>query len=309
MSALPPLAAIRCFEAAARHLSFTRAARELGMTQAAVSYQIRLLEERVGGPLFLRGARGVTLSELGSRIAPAVGEAFAQLRSAFAELKESADGVLTITALGTFATNWLVPRIGAFQLANPKLAVKLDASNELVDFSRAEVDVGIRSGGGRWPGLAAHALFPAAFTPMLSPRLLERTDPLQTPGDLLRLPLIDPTDEWWIEWFEAAGVPPPDLTNRFEMRVQNQQLAGRAALAGQGVAILMPAFFAEELASGLLVQPFPLVRHSPDVHYWLVYLEARRLSPKIRAFRDWILAAIGEAGPERLRAAPVEQAS
>src|SRR5688572_26951064 len=129
MSALPPLAAIRCFEAAARHLSFTRAARELGMTQAAVSYQIRLLEERVGGPLFLRGARGVTLSELGRRNAPAVGEAFAQLRSAFAELKESADGVLTITALGTFATNWLVPRIGAFQLASPKLAVKLDASN------------------------------------------------------------------------------------------------------------------------------------------------------------------------------------
>jgi LysR family glycine cleavage system transcriptional activator len=293
MSPLPPLSAVRAFEAAARHESFTRAAEELGMTQAAISYQIKLLEERVGGPLFLRGPRGVTLSDLGRRAAPAVTQAFAQLRAAFAELSETAEGVLTITALGTFATNWLVPRLGTFQLQHPKLAVKLEASNELVDFSRAEVDVGIRSGHGKWPGLAAHALFPSAFTPMLSPRLLERRGPLQSPADLLKLPLIDPTDVWWLEWFAEAGVPSPDLSNRVEMRVENQQLTGRAALAGQGVAILMPVFFADELASGLLVQPFPLVRTSP-VGYWLVYLESRRRSPKIRAFRDWLLGAIGE---------------
>jgi LysR family glycine cleavage system transcriptional activator len=297
MSALPPLSAIRAFEAAARHQSFTRAAEELGMTQAAVSYQLKLLEDRVGGPLFVRGPRGVALTEMGRRLAPAIGDAFVQLRSAFADLADGAEGVLAITALGTFATNWLVPRLGAFQLAHPKLAVKLDASNELVDFSRAEVDAGIRSGDGKWPGLAAHALFGADFTPMLSPRLLERAGPLESPADLLRLPLIDPTDTWWGEWFEAAGVPTPDLSDRIELRVQNQQLAGRAALAGQGVAILMPAFFAEELAAGLLVQPFPIVRRSPDVHYWLVYLEARRRSPKIRAFRDWILSAIGPEAP------------
>jgi LysR family glycine cleavage system transcriptional activator len=128
---------------------------------------------------------------------------------------------------------------------------------------------------------------------MVSPRLLERSGPLQSPADLLKLPLIDPTDVWWLEWFAEAGVPSPDLSNRVEMRVENQQLAGRAALAGQGVAILMPAFFADELGSGLLVQPFPLVRTSP-ARYWLVYLESRRLSPKIRAFRDWLLGAIGE---------------
>jgi LysR family glycine cleavage system transcriptional activator len=293
MTNLPPLSAIRAFEAAARHQSFTRAAEELGMTQAAVSYQIRLLEDRVGGPLFVRGPRGVVLSETGRRVAPAVTDAFAQLRSAFAELDEADEGVLAISALATFATNWLVPRIGAFQLAHPKLAVKLEASNALVDFTRAEVDVGIRSGNGKWPGLAAHALFGADFTPMLSPRLLEQAGPLQSPADLLRLPLIDPTDQWWIEWFETAGVSAPDLSNRVELRVENQQLAGRAALAGQGVAILMPAFFAEELASGLLVQPFPIMRRSPEVHYWVVYLEARRRSPKIRAFRDWILEAVG----------------
>src|SRR5690606_17071216 len=139
---LPPLAAIRCFEAAARHQSFTRAARELGMTQAAVSYQIRILEDRLGGPLFLRGPRGVALTEAGRRLAPAVTEAFAALRAAFADLSEAAEGVLTVSAVNTFASNWLVPRLGAFQLAHPKIAVRLDVSGRLVDFAREEVDVG-----------------------------------------------------------------------------------------------------------------------------------------------------------------------
>lgn len=292
---LPPLASIRSFEAAARHQSFTRAAQELGMTQAAVSYQIKLLEERVGSPLFVRGARGVTLSEAGRRLAPSVSEAFTQMRAAFEDLSERAEGILRITALSTFATNWLVPRIGTFQLQHPGIAVSLDVSHEMVDLTRAEVDVGLRSGHGSWPGLTAHPLMPAAFTPMLSPQLLERVGPLKQPADLLSVPLIDPADDWWLEWFEEAGVPTPDLSNRTGIRVGNQQLAGRAALAGQGAAILMPAFFADELASGLLMQPFSIVRQMSDAYYWLVYAEARRRSPKIRAFRDWILAEAAAA--------------
>jgi len=297
-STLPPLAAVRCFETAARHQSFTRAAEELGMTQAAVSYQIKLLEERVGSPLFVRSSRGAMLSDAGRRLAPAISEAFAQMRAAFEDLSETAEGILRVTSLVTFANNWLVPRLGHFQLKNPGVAVALDAANNLVDFARGEVDVGIRSGHGDWRGLTAHSLFPAAFTPMLSPRLLDRTGPLSEPADLLRVPLldlIDPMDSWWIDWFQEAGVPVPDLSNRTGIRVQNQQLAGRAALAGQGVAILMPAFFAEELASGLLVQPFPIVRRTNETHYWLVYAEARRRSPKIRAFRDWILSEAASA--------------
>lgn len=294
-STLPPLAAIRCFEAAARHQSFTSAAQELGMTQAAVSYQIKLLEERVGSALFVRSARGVTLSEAGGRLAPAVSEAFTQIRAAFENLSETAEGILRITALATFAANWLVPRLGSFQLKHPTIAVSLDVTNVVLDLARGEVDVGLRSGHGQWPGLTAHPLMPAAFTPMLSPQILDRLGPLKDPADLLRLPLIDPGDDWWIEWFEEAGVTAPDLSDRTGMRVGNQQLAGRAALAGQGVAILMPAFFADELASGLLVQPFPIVRQMSDTHYWLVYPEARRKSPKIRAFRDWILAEAAAA--------------
>ena len=262
------------------------------MTQAAVSYQLKLLEDRLGGPLFLRGTRGVTLKETGRQLAPSITDAFAQLRGAFAQLRQSAGNILSVTSLTTFATNWLVPRLGSFQLAYPGIAVRLDASNTMVDFTREDIDIGIRSGSGTWPGLVSHGLFLAAYTPMLSPSLLEKYGPLDQPADLLDLPLIDPTDDWWPSWFASAGIPAPDLSDRTGIRVQNQQLAGRAAMAGQGVAILMPAFFLEELASGRLLQPFPIVKDSPESHYWLVYPEARQRSPKIRAFRDWILSEV-----------------
>lgn len=291
---LPPLAAIRCFEAAARHQSFTRAAHELGMTQAAVSYQIKILEDRVGGPLFLRGPRGVALTEAGRRLAPAVTEAFSILHAAFRDLDEAEGGVLAVSATATFASHWLVPRLGAFSLAHPGIAVRLDTSPRLLDFSREEVDVGIRSGHGDWSGLVSHRLLDIEFTPMLSPRLLAAVGPLREPADLLRLPLIDPTDPWWGDWFAAAGVSAPDLSRRTEMRVGTQAMAANAALAGQGVAVLTPAFFPEEIAAGRLVQPFRLV-HKTGSCYWLVYREARRRSPKIRAFRDWLLGAISGA--------------
>src|SRR5262245_49214447 len=121
MAKLPPLSAVRAFEAAARHGSFTKAAEELGMTQAAVSYQVKLLEDRVGTPLFLREARKVVLSEAGKRLAAPVNEAFQRLEAAFAGLREMAEGVLSVTAVHTFATNWLVPRMGAFQVAHPNI--------------------------------------------------------------------------------------------------------------------------------------------------------------------------------------------
>ena len=298
LSPLPPLSAIRCFEAAARHLSFTRAAEELGMTQAAVSYQIKLLEERVGGPLFLRGARGVTLSDAGRRIAPAVSEAFGQLRAAFQEASETADHVLSVTALNTFATNWLVPRLGAFQLAHPGIAVKLDVSLELFDFTREDVDVGIRSGGGEWPGLVSHGLFAAAYTPMLSPRLLEQYGPLDEPADLLEPAAHRPDRRLVAEMVrgrrrDGAGPFRPDRHSRPEPAARRPR-----ALAGHGAAILCPPY---ELASGQLIQPFPLVRRSEEIHYWLVYAEARRRVPKIRAFRDWILATVASEGVRKER--------
>jgi LysR family glycine cleavage system transcriptional activator len=290
-SQLPPLAAVRAFESAARHLSFTKAAAELGMTQAAVSYQIKVLEERVGVPLFLRGPRQVALSEAGQRFAPAVTEAFGLLREAYAGVRNVAEGMLVISTIQTFASNWLARRLGAFQMAHPSLAVRLDTQSRMVDFSREEVDVGIRSGGGKWPGLAIHLLFRADFTPMLSPRLADSIGGIKAPADLLRLPILDPGDPWWTRWFTAAGVAADDLARRPGSSLGSQASEGSAATAGQGVAILTPALFAAELADGRLIQPFDLI--CDDGHsYWLVYPEARRNVPKIRAFRDWLLAEV-----------------
>jgi LysR family transcriptional regulator, glycine cleavage system transcriptional activator len=288
MRKLPPLNAVRAFEAAARHLSFTRAADELGMTQAAVSYQIKLLEDRLGAPLFVRMPRQVVLSPAGRRLAPAVAEAFEALRSAFASLDPGVDNVLSLTVLPTVASHWLVARIGRFQVSHPYLAVKLDTSLAMADFQREEYDIGIRSGLGAWPGLEAHVLMPSKFTPVCSPALLQDLN-LRAPVDLLEMPLIGTHDVWWQRWFAAAGLPDVDLSDRSDNMFQTQQYEGIAAMAGQGVAMVNPFFFANEIASGRLVQMFDLVV-TDSRPYWLVYSKSRRTLPKIAAFRDWVLA-------------------
>jgi len=292
MTALPPLAAIRVFEAAARHRNFTRAAEELGMTQAAVSYQIKLLESRLGAPLFLRLARHVELTDAGRRLAPQVSEAFDALRHAFAGVGTDTGRVLSISAANTFASNWLAPRLGEFQLARPDLAVRVEASARLVDFAREEVDVGIRSGRGVWPGVRAHRLFAFNFAPLCAPRLLEGAG-VEKPADLLRLPILNPSDRWWKIWFDLMGVE-ADVACRPGIRTDSQQLDGAAALAGQGVAILTPALWRRELEAGLLVQPFAPVGSEGDDALWLVYPEIKRGLPKIREFRDWVLAKLAE---------------
>lgn len=288
---LPPLQAIRVFEAVARHLSFTKAAEELGMTQAAASYQIKLLEERIGAPLFLRRPRQIELTEPGQRLAPAVSKAFALLSGAYAAARAGADGGLCVSTLLTFASNWLAQHLGSFQVAHPSLAVRVDTSNRVVDFAREDVDIAIRSGGGKWPGVETHMLFRADFTPVLSPRLAASIGGVKEPADLLKLPILDPGDIWWQEWFALAGLPAEELASRPGTSMGAQAYEANAAMAGQGVAIVTSALFKNELADGRLIQPFDLV--GDDGHaYWLVYPTARRNVPKIRAFRDWILAEI-----------------
>lgn len=287
------------FEAAARHASFTKAADELGMTQAAVSYQIKVLEERVGAPLFLRKPRQVMLTEVGQRLAPAITEAFTMIGEAYSAARSGAEGLLCVSTILTFASNWLARRLGAFQMAHPSLAVRLDTSTRLIDFAREDVDVAIRAGGSNWPGLAKHFLFKADFTPMLSPKLAESIGGIKEPADLLRLPILDPSDYWWREWFTLAGVPTDTLETRTRNSLGAQAYEASAAMAGHGVAILTRALFVSELADGRLIQPFDIV--GDDGHaYWLVYPESRRNVPKIRAFRDWLLeevaASVGKTG-------------
>ncbi len=289
---LPPLSALRAFESAARHLNFTRAAGELGMTQAAVSYQIKLLEERIGAPLFLRQPKGLVLTETGERMAPGMIEAFALLHSTVAAGREKAHEILTVSTMDTFATKWLIHHIGKFQLQNPDLAVKLDVTNTLTDFARESVDVAIRSGRGEWPGLDAHLLITADFTPMMAPKLAEK---VRVPSDLLEVPLIDRDDVWWSIWFAAAGVDYPEASRFTKIKIASQALVGDLAMAGNGAAILMPRFFQSELQRGALVQPFDLAC-TRGYGYHLVYPHARRNAPHIKVFRDWILS---ETAPSR----------
>ena len=291
MSSLPPLTAVRAFEAVARHLSFTRAADELGMTQAAVSYQIRILEERVGMPLFLRKPRQIALSETGMRLAPQVHQAFDLLREAFAETRNQVDNLLVISTVVTFASQWLAQNLGLFQLEHPDIAVRLNSGNAMVDLINGEVDIGIRSmAEPQGNGLVSHLLVQSDFTPLLSPALADSIGGIRRPEDLLKLPMLDAQDEWVEQWFAAAGVPGYSPVGRPNFSLGVQSLLATAAMAGQGVTMLTPAFFRDEIATGRLLQPFDLLAPAGR-GYYLVYAESRRNALKIRTFRDWMLAA------------------
>jgi LysR family glycine cleavage system transcriptional activator len=290
MRHIPPLQAVRVFEAAARHENFTSAAAELGMTQAAVSYQIKLLEERLGLPLFQRVKGRVTLTDAGRKAAPLISQAFDALSDAFESIVADDESVLAISTTQTFASNWMAPRLGLFQIARPELAVRLRTDNAIIDFAREDVDVAIRSGTGPWPGLRHHFLFRLHSTPMCSPDFKERYE-LSAPARLFEVPRLNAQDIWWRLWFKAAGLADDETHRPGGIRLDSQAAEGMAAMAGQGVAMLNPCLWLPELASGRLIQPFPLIVIE-DSAYWLVYPEHKRHQAKIRTFRDWLLAEV-----------------
>ena len=294
MRRLPPLAAVRVFEAAARVGNFTRAGEELGMTQAAVSYQVKLLEERLGVPLFARSGRGIMLTDMGRRIAPQVTSAFDTLGDAFASVRAENEGVLTITAPRTFATNWLAGRLGSFQLARPDLAVRLDVSDTMTDFASGEFDLAIRGAGQATPGLIGHFLMRMPVTPLANPAFLANYPKVTGPEDLLKIPRLSPGDDWWDLWFETATEGGQSSSEQPAVRFDSQVLDGNAAIAGHGVAILSPPMWQPAMAAGLLV---PVSAHTAYYHnsFWLVYPENKRALAKVRAFREWLLADLALA--------------
>lgn len=295
MRRLPPLAAVRVFEAAARHENFTAAAQELGMTQAAVSYQIKLLEERLGTPLFRREKRRVVLTDAGRRAAPAITRAFDAIDSAFGAIRAEDEAVLTVSTSNTFANTWLAWRLGSFQMLHPEMAVRLQTSDALADFVTDDVDVAIRAGRGGWEGLHEEKLLAIDFTPMCSPGFLDRYGPF-APRDLQRVPRISPHDPWWPFWLREAGVDVPEGPPRGGVRLDSQAHEGHAAMAGQGVAMLTPFFWRNDLAEGKLVRLFDQVS-TRGYAYWLCYPEARRQVAKIRRFRDWLHAELSRDLP------------
>jgi LysR family glycine cleavage system transcriptional activator len=288
-----PLGALRVFEAAARLQSFTRAAAELGMTQAAVSWQVRALEQRLGQPLFRRLPRQVALTPAGERLFRAANEAMTSLRAALADLQSDDEGVLAVSAIPTFAAQWLAPRLGAFQLKHPAIAVRLEASVRIADLMGGDMDVAVRSGSGDWPGLEAHRLFRPTMTPLCTPELAARLGGLSRPTDLLDAPRIGLPEEW-TAWFSAAGVGDSGLSAtppRYAAETQTLEIA--SALRHHGVTLACPAFYSTEIAAGQLMRPFEAA-YALCEDYWVVYARDRRRQRKIIAFRDWLLAAVLE---------------
>jgi LysR family glycine cleavage system transcriptional activator len=286
--AILPLSAIRIFEAAARLKSFTRAADELGVSQAAVSWQVKALEQRLDQPLFVRLPREVALTPAGERLSRAATESLALLRAAVSDLVDAEDGVLSITTVQSIGGHWLAPRLGGFQIAHPQIAVRLDASSRQVDLQREPFDLALRAGGGEWPGLETHFLIPSAQTVLCTPALLARIGGLAKPADLLRAPRIG-SPAFWTAWFEAADVSVDKDQAPPRLSADAQALEVASALADQGVALGSPIFFAHEIAQGRLVAPFDIVTKSGG-GYWLAYPTERRRVRKIAAFRDWVLA-------------------
>ena len=291
---LPPLNALRAFEAAARHLSFTRAASELHVTQTAISHQIRALEERLGVRLFRRLPRGLLLTEEAQRYLPPIRDAFDQIALATERLTAAgASSTLTVSVLPSFATKWLVPRLGRFRAAHPDLDLRISASSQLVDFARDDVDVGIRMGRGVYPGLRVERLFGESLVPVCSPQLLEGAPPLRRPEDLRHHLLLHDEDyTGWELWLGLAGVEGVDA--RRGSIFTDSGMVVQAAAEGQGVALARRLLAAGDLVAGRLIQPFDVsIPH--DLAYYLVCPEATAEQPKIAAFRGWLTA---EAAPE-----------
>lgn len=293
---LPPLSAIRAFEAASRHLSFTRAGEELGMTQAAVSYQIKLLEERLGFSLFTRKARRIELTDHGTQLAARVIEAFSTLRSVFEEVADKNAGELVVSSNTTFAVNWLANRLVHFQMQNPDIAVRIlpYGPSATPEFDACDIAISACTAPPR--NRISYEIVRADFSPMLSPSLAETVGGIRSPEDLLKLPLVDPLDSWWDIWFRAAGLQDVDLSCYPNTRMGSQALEANRAIAGQGVAILTPYFCKTALETGQLIQPFALTCRAEEESWFMSYPPAIRNSRKVRLFCDWVHAELRRDG-------------
>ena len=300
---LPPMQALRAFEAAARERSLTRAAETLHLTHGAISHQIKSLEEDLGVRLVERAGRGIRLTDEGERFALRVRAAFGALAAGVQELSERANPrTVRVSSTPSFTARWLLPRIGRFVKAHPNLDLDIHASNTNVDFHRDNVDFAIRYGFGHWPGVTAEYLIDDWFFPVCSPRIPGGVP--ATPAELSRHTLLRSEDEYWRPWFQAVGLDwaEPDRGTTFSDSSHLLQ----AAVDGQGVALARRSLIGNDLRNGLLVKPFDAAVPSSR-RYYLVYLPRMESSPKLAAFRTWLhdeLAAEGETLATPLALAP-----
>lgn len=298
---LPPLNALRAFEATARHLSFTRAADELSVTPAALSHQIRGLEDYLGHKLFHRHARSISLTPAGELLFPGLNAAFVQIRQTVDRLDVRRDGnVLVVSAPPGFTAKWLAPRLHRFLADRPEMDVRVSATQGLANFTSDGVDLAIRNGTGPFPGLWSERILDIALHPVVAPRLVEELGPITSPRDIARFPMIHddslgrlfglPT---WADWLKAAGIDGIDLTRG--VRFSSADHAIEAAIEGAGMLLSHRILTHDDVRLGRLVAPFELSIPATRAFH-LVFPSGRENVPKIAAFREWVLAEIARVG-------------
>jgi LysR family glycine cleavage system transcriptional activator len=300
---LPPLAALRAFDAAARHQSFVRAADELGVTAAAISQQIQTLETFAGQPLFRRLGRGIELTDAGLAARPLVVEAMALMAEAGRLMRLPLRSKrVSVSAAPSFAAKWLVPRIERFRERYPDIEVWLAADMTLVDFATADVDLAIRYGAGAYEGANTQMLLPESVTVVCSPQLLGGQT-LSAPADLANLPLLhdesadqDPAFPTWRMWLAARGVA--NIDTQKGLRFNQASLVIEAAAAGKGVAITKTQLAAADLASGRLVAPFGGDATPLGYAYWLVWPLGRTVTESLRLFKAWLHQEASASAPD-----------
>src|SRR6516162_5928250 len=287
---LPPLNALKAFEAVARSNSVTRAAEELSVTQGAVSQQVKALEATLGVKLFNRERQRLVITEAGRDYQTVVRNAFDQIAVGTERLMQRQNaGVLTVSTSLDFAAKWLVHRLARFAAAHPGIDLRVSGTMHTVDFAHEDIDVSVRHGDGNWPGLDATRLCAEQIFAICSPKLLAGRNRLQRPADVLKWPLVRLEDQSkaWKRWFALAGVVAPEqlpgpVLNRASMLID-------AAIDGQGIALARTTLAAWDLTSGRIVRPFDL-SWRPAGTYWIISPKATAKSPKIATFREWLLA-------------------
>lgn len=282
---LPPFAALRLFEAAARHPNFSAAAAELHVTPGAISRQVAELEDRLGVALFVRGARRAQLTPVGAQFAERVRVAFGLLHEAVRGVERSDERRVVVTLLPSFASRWLLPRLPAFAEAHPGIDVDLRPSREIVELASGEIDLAIRYGQGRWAGTAVQRLLGERLFPVCAPELAHRYRP-RTVDDVLAMPLIHDLDFPWSRLLEHRGLPVPRRLPG--IRVDDSSIAMQAAERGQGVLLARSVLVADAIASGRLVR---LLRISAPCKraYYIAWARDRPLAPAPAAFRRWLV--------------------
>ena len=294
---LPPLNALRAFDASARHRSFSRAADELNVTPAAISHQIKGLEEFLGASLFRRAKGTLMLTEAGQQILPGVRKGFVAFREAMENfgLHHEA-GPINVAVTPSFGAKWMIPKLEHFNRAHPEIDIRISTTLELVDYENDGVDIGVRFGQGDYGDLVSERFLGSEITPVCSPSLMQGDTPLKKPEDLARFtllhdesPLVDETQPNWAMWLRAVGADNVDASHG--LRFDSIGACQNAAIEGVGVALGRTALIKDDLEAGRLVRPFELSLPSTFT-YFVVYPERSRKRPKVMAFRDWLFAEV-----------------